>query len=218
MEQKIRVAIADDYRISRQFFEAYVKSASRYTLVKSLSSADDAIAYCKADAPELLILDVLMRTGTDGLTAAAAIKALPKPPKIILTTSAAEAAWEEKARSIGIEGFWYKEYSDLSLLEIMDRVMVGETVYPEEAPNVSFGWARRSDLTDRELDVLRELVGGYTNEGIAQRLCISVNTVRTHIQNILNKTGFDSRLDLAMNAKLLGLVVHDDDRVHPFSR
>lgn len=76
-----------------------------------------------------------------------------------------------------------------------------------------FGRVTRSDLTERELDVLRELTGGYTNEGISQRLGISINTVRTHIQNILNKTGFENRLDLAMNAKSIGLVVNDDDLI-----
>ena len=70
----------------------------------------------------------------------------------------------------------------------------------------------RADLTDRELDVLRELTGSLTNEEIAERLNISANTVKRHIQNIMEKTGFESRLDLAMNAKALGLVVHDNDR------
>ena len=63
-----------------------------------------------------------------------------------------------------------------------------------------------------KLDVLRELTGGYTNEVIAQRLGVTINTVRYHIQNILNKTGFENRLDLAMNAKILGLVVSDETR------
>ena len=61
-------------------------------------------------------------------------------------------------------------------------------------------------------DVLRELTRNYTNEEIAQRLNISVNTVRTHIQHMLEKTGYRNRIDLAVNAKALGLVVHEEDR------
>ena len=58
-----------------------------------------------------------------------------------------------------------------------------------------------------------ELTSSLTNEEIADKLCISVNTVRRHLHNIMEKTGFESRLDLAMNAKSLGLVVSDRDRI-----
>ena len=213
LQQKVRVAVVDDFRISRQFFEAYVKSAPGYELAWSLPFAGEAVARCAQEPPQLLILDVLMRSGMDGLTAAEAIKGRQPEVRIILATSTAEATWEEKARRAGVEGFWYKEYSQHSLLEIMDRVMAGERVYPQEAPDMPFGRVSRSDLTERELDVLRELTGGYTTETIAQRLGITVNTVRYHVQNILNKTGFESRLELAMNAKLLGLVVNERDRL-----
>ena len=67
-------------------------------------------------------------------------------------------------------------------------------------------------LSEREQEVLRELTRNYTNEEIAQRLHISVNTVSNHIQHMLEKTGYKNRIDLAVNAKALGLVVHEDDR------
>ena len=111
-----------------------------------------------------------------------------------------------------MESFWYKEYDDHSLIDIMDRTAGGGSVYPTEPPRVSFGRIQRSELTERELDVLRELTASLTNEEIAERLNISANTVKRHLQNIMEKTGFVSRLDLAMHARLLGLVVHDNDR------
>lgn len=111
-----------------------------------------------------------------------------------------------------MESFWFKEYSTISLTEVMDRTMNGESVYPDSPPNPEFGSAKKADLTEREQDVLRELTRNYTNEEIAQRLNISVNTVRTHIQHMLEKTGYRNRIDLAVNAKALGLVVHEEDR------
>ena len=90
--------------------------------------------------------------------------------------------------------------------------MAGESVYPGDMPKVRFGSVTRADLTERELDVLRELTGSLTNEEIAERLNISPNTVKRHIQNIMEKTGFGNRLELAMNAKALGLVVNEEDR------
>ena len=95
----------------------------------------------------------------------------------------------------------------------MERTMNGESVYPADQPNVPFGKVTRSELTDRELEILRELTASMTNEEISEKLNISVNTVKRHIQNIMEKTGFESRLDLATNAKQLGLVVSDKDRI-----
>ena len=235
MKDRIRVVVADDQNISRGFFEMYVRASNRYELAASLRTAQEAIEYldgqaCQgiqepahsgilpadykaaSDLPDLLILDVMMQEGIDGLTAAGIIKQRHPDIKIILTTSTSETSWEDKSRAIGVESFWYKEYDSHSLIEIMDRTVSGESVYPQAEPKVSFGKAARSDLTERELDVLRELTGSLTNEEIAENLHISANTVKRHLQNIMEKTGFSSRLDLAMNARLLGLVVHEDDR------
>lgn len=213
MAERIRVVVADDQNISRGFFEMYVRTSLRYELLAGLRSARDAVRFADAHEVDLLILDVMMPGDLDGLTAAGEIKRRHPEVKIILTTSASETSWESKARALGVESFWYKEYDDNSLIELMDRTMAGESVYPGDAPRVPFGKTTRAELTERELEVLRELTGSLTNEEIAARLHISANTVKRHLQNILEKTGFDNRLELAMNAKLLGLVVNDKDRL-----
>lgn len=213
MQERTRVVVADDQNISRGFFEMYVRASSRYELAAALRSAQEAVDYLERHEAELLILDVMMQQGIDGLTAAGMIKQKYPEQKIILTTSTSETSWEEKARALGVESFWYKEYDEHSLIDIMDRTMKGESVYPAQPPRVSFGRAQRGDLTERELDVLRELTASLTNEEIAEKLHISANTVKRHLQNIMEKTGFSSRLELAMNARMLGLVVHEDDRV-----
>ena len=213
MQERIRVVVADDQNISRGFFEMYVRASSRYELAAALRSAQEAVDYLERHEAELLILDVMMQQGIDGITAAGLIKQKYPEQKIILTTSTSETSWEEKARALGVESFWYKEYDEHSLIDIMDRTMKGESVYPAQPPRVSFGRVQRGDLTERELDVLRELTASLTNDEIAEKLHISANTVKRHLQNIMEKTGFSSRLELAMNARMLGLVVHEDDRV-----
>ena len=72
----------------------------------------------------------------------------------------------------------------------------------------------KAALTEREMEVLREMTDSLSNGEIARKLGISVNTVRQHIENMLNKTGFENRLDLAINAKALGLVVSEKDRLN----
>ena len=212
MEKKYSVVVVDDQYVSRSFFEIQVQMSKGYELAASLSSAEQAIALCMAQPVDLVIMDVMMKYGLDGLTCARTIKNNNPKTRIILATSTAEYAWIEKAKEAKIESFWFKEYDEKPLLEIMDRTMRGESVYPGRAPNPAFGSVSKVDLTERELEILRELTANRMNEEIAEKLCISLNTVKRHIQNMLAKTGYANRLELAVNAKALGLVVHDDDR------
>ena len=210
---KTRVVVVDDQNISRGFFEMYVRAAFDYELVAGLRTAESAVDYADKNKIDLMIIDVMMQDGIDGLSAATAIKQKHPEIKIILTTSTSETSWEQKAKDAGIESFWYKEYDEHGLLDIMERTMKGESIYPADAPKVPFGKITRAELTDREIEILRELTASMTNEEIAENLNISVNTVKRHIQNIMEKTGFESRLDLAMSAKSIGLVVNDSDRL-----
>ena len=209
-EEKIQVVVADDRPLPRGFFELTVRSCEGYELAASFSAAGAAVSWCLEHPPQLVILDIMMSQGIDGLTAAARLKSALPDLRIILATSMAEAKWLDEARKLGIEAFWYKD-SEVPLPEIMDRVMTGETVYPD-IPQLPIGRVSQTELSDRELDVLRELTACRTNQQIAESLCISVNTVRRHIQNMLDKTGFTDRLELAVHARELHIVVSDRDR------
>ena len=209
-EEKIQVVVADDRPLPRGFFELTVRSCETYELAASFSAAGAAVSWCLEHPPQLVILDIMMSQGIDGLTAAARLKSAFPTLRIILATSMAEAKWLDEARKLGIEAFWYKD-SDVPLPEVMDRVMAGETVYPD-IPQLPIGRVSQTELSDRELDVLRELTACRTNQQIADSLCISVNTVRRHIQNMLDKTGFTDRLELAVHARELHIVVSDLDR------
>ncbi len=213
MNEKTKVLVVDDQYVARSFFELHVQMSQNYELVSSVASAEQAVAYCMEHPVDLVIMDVMMKYGLDGLTCAKTIKNNNRKIRIILTTSTAESKWIEKARQAGIESFWFKEYSDVPLTEVMDRTMQGESVYPGDLPNPGFGDTVKVDLSERELEVLRELTRNRTNDEIAEILHISTFTVKRHIQNMLAKTGYKNRIDLAVNAKTLGLVVHEEDRM-----
>ena len=211
MAGKYKVLVVDDQYVARGFFELQVSMTRRYELAASLANAEQAVSWCLEHPVDLVIMDVVMKYGLSGLTCARTIKNNRPKTKIILATSTAEARWLEKARQAGIEGFWFKEYSELSLSEVMDRVMAGELVYPDAPPNPEFGDVRKYELSPRELEVLRELTRNLTNEEIAANVSLSPKTVKRHIENLLAKTGYKNRIDLAVNARLLGLVVHEDE-------
>ncbi len=211
MTEKIKVLIVDDQYVARSFFEIHVEMAKKYELAASLANAEEAVAWCMEHPVDLVIMDVMMKYGLDGLTCARTIKNNNPDIKIIIATSTAESRWIEKAKKANIDSFWFKEYSDIPLTELMDRTMMGESVYPDSQPNPAFGEITKYDLSERELEVLRELTGNLTNDEIAENLHISPYTVKRHIENILAKTGYKSRVELAVNARVLGVVVHEND-------
>jgi two-component system vancomycin resistance associated response regulator VraR len=128
---------------------------------------------------------------------------------VIIVTSIPEFSWLERARAIGADSFWYKNVSRAPLIEIMDRTMRGESVYPDETPPVTIGLASSKEFSTRELEILRELTGGASNQEIGRALGISPLTVKTHVKNMLDKTGFHTRTELAVEARRLGLVIKD---------
>ncbi len=110
MHEKARVVVVDDQYVSRGFFEIQVQMSLRYDLAASLSSAEQAIAFCMEHDVDLVIMDVMMKYGLDGLTCAKTIRRNNPGVKIILTTSTAEAKWIDEAREAGIDSFWFKEF------------------------------------------------------------------------------------------------------------
>lgn len=206
---KHRVMIIEDQTIPRQLFELSIQSSERFELAISIDNAALADIYCLKYPVDLILMDVITRNGESGLDAAARVKrAFPKT-RIVIVTSMPECSYLDRARAIGVESFWYKENSQESLLEVMERTMDGESIYPDATPELQLGLASSRDFTDRELEVLREITGGDTNQEIAEHLHISVATVKTHILNMLGKTGFRNRTELAVRARESGLVILD---------
>ena len=209
MEENVRykVLIVDDYAMPRQLIESYLRRSDRYRLAGSLGSAEAAVAFCRGNPVDLVVLDVVMGAGMNGLEAARQIKAISPGTRLILMTSMPEESYLRRAREIGVESFWYKEIQERPLLEIIDRTMAGESVYPDTVPAVAVGDAVSGDFTPAELLVLRELTTGATNREIGARLFIEESTVKQHIRSMLGKTGCRNRLELAIKARVSGLVI-----------
>lgn len=93
------------------------------------------------------------------------------------------------------------------MLEIMDRTMAGEHIFPNNPPVTTLGLAKSTEFTERELDVLRLLTEGLTDKEIAVQLYLSVTTVRYHVNNLITKTGAASRTELAVNAVKSGIAI-----------
>ena len=205
------VLIADDQSMARQLFEMFVKSSEKYRLVHSLESASVAHIYCSRFPIDLVLMDVVMADGVSGLEAAKRIKKVSPKTKIIIVTSMPGVSYIKRAREIGVESFWYKEASREPILSVMDRTMAGESVYPDSAPVLTLGNAKSVEFTPKELEVLREMTMGLTNSAIAEKLFIDVTTVKSHVTHMLQKTGFQNRTELAIQARVSGLVIGEPE-------
>ena len=209
--KKTRVMVVDDQSISRRYVELAAVNSGRYEVIYSVNSAFAVNVYLANGGVDLVVMDILMNDGSNGLDAAQQILLHYPDIKIIAITSMPEYTWMLRAREIGIQSFWYKEADEVSILDIMDRTMAGESVYPSFAPTVRLGAASREDFTKRELDVIRELTTGKTNGDIAKTLGVSENTVKSYVRSLLNKTGISNRTELSIKARVTGIALYPDN-------
>lgn len=204
---KTRVLIVEDQAMPRKMFEMMVVSSSDFELVASIENANLADIYCLKGDVDLIIMDVVTKDGASGLQASKKIKEKYPNIKIIVATSMPEYTFVDYAKKIGVDSFCYKDSMLDDMIMIMRRTVDGEKIYPDETPMIFLGNALSTDFTQRELEVLKLMTGGYTNTEIGEKLFISLSTVKTHIQSMLDKTNFRNRTELAVKARESGIVI-----------
>ena len=204
-----RVLIVEDQIIPRTLFERILRDSGRYEIAASIPAASVADAWCAGGKIDLVLMDVVMKEGVDGIEAAFRIKRSYPSIKILAVSGYPDARFLRRAREAGVDSFWYKEVEDTPMLEVMDRTMAGERVWPDAPPAVRVGRAMSTDLTERETDVLRCLAEGLSDRECAERLNITPSTIRYHLGNLFLKTGLSTRAEVIVHAVRSGVVVPD---------
>lgn len=204
-----RIMIVEDDPMASQLLEIYIKEHKEYELVCNIESASMAEVYCLSQNIDLILMDVCTAMNASGLDAAEKIKKNFPYIKIVIITSQPECSFIDRARQVGVDSFWYKSSKAEEIITVIEKTFAGENIYPDTTPTLVFGDALSIDLSDRELEVLRELVAGETDADIAEHLFMSVRTVKSHITNMKNKTGFKNRTELAVRARECGLIIND---------
>ncbi len=202
-----RVMLIERNPMVQKLMEIFLSSGSQCQLVHSLNSVAYAEQYCTNHPVDLILIDMATAMEDDGLECVKRLKVRFPNVKIIMITDLPEYSYITCAKQIGAESFWYMEPVAESLFAIIDKTMEGESIYPDSALVSKLGCALSTDFTERELEVLREVVGGKTDAAIAEALMLSVSTVKFHIQKIREKTGFTTRTELAVRTRESGLVI-----------
>ena len=205
----INVLIVEDDPMARQLLEIYINTSEKYHHIQSVESAALAEFCCRTNQVDVILMDVCTAMNASGLDAAEKIKKIFPNTKVIIITSQPECSFIERAHEVGVDSFWYKSSEAEEILSVLDRTMAGEKVFPESTPSLKLGDTFSENLTDRELEVLRELVAGESDAAIAEKLFMSLRTVKGHIQSMREKTGFRNRTELAVRARESGLVINN---------
>lgn len=193
-----QVLIVEDQRMPRENMERIISDNTSYELAASICSAELAIIKCQRQHIDLVLMDVCTTGSKDGIEAAAEIKKQFPSIKIIIVTSMVEVSYLDRAKAAGADSFWYKDVSKETLVDVIDRTMSGEHIFPDKTPSVQLGRASSAEFTAKEIEVLRLVCDGLEYNEIAERLCVSVNTVKTHVSHILQRTGYANKTRLAI--------------------
>jgi NarL family two-component system response regulator LiaR len=195
----IRILLVDDHAVVRSGLSKFLLVNKDMQLVAEASDGAEAIQMAGLHKPDVVLMDLMM-PGLDGITATREIHQKYPPIKIIALTSFSEQNMVQGALQAGAIGYLQKNVTASELANAIRSAHAGRmTLSPEAtqalAQSVTQSHLPGNELTERERDVLRCMVEGLNNNEIAEKLVVSLGTVKFHISNIFQKLGVDSRVE-----------------------
>jgi len=217
MDETIRLLIADDHAIVREGLRALIATEPGLELVAEASDGIEAVSKVHAFKPDVILLDMMMPR-KDGLGAIEEIMKEQPNARILVLTSFAEDDKVFPAIKAGALGYLLKDSSPQELLQAIRNVYQGEaSLHPTIARKLMRELHQppslpptTDPLTEREVEVLRLVAQGLSNDDIAEKLVVSERTVRTHVSHILDKLHMANRTQMALYAVREGIAKLDN--------
>jgi two-component system nitrate/nitrite response regulator NarL len=199
----MRILLCDDHVLFVEAFSAALKDRG-HEVVAEVTDVAEVLSTTARTRPDICVLDVQFPTG-DGIMAATQIVEQRLCDRVVMLSETTDAKRVHLALNLGVRGFISKTRGLDSIMQLLHRVMAGETVidvgqHKRRAELTTAHTLARSlsSLTQREAAVLNRLAAGLSTNEIAQTLDISRSTARTHVQNVLDKLGVHTRLQAVM--------------------
>jgi len=200
----------DDHELVREGIVRLLKLFDNIEVIGEAADGLEAVSKVREDFPDLVLLDLNMPR-MNGIDAIRKIKEISPEIKVIILTIHDDEEYVYKVTKAGAEGFIQKDITSEELNEAINKVLAGETVFPQSIiaddtevneENVDY----RDILSNREYEVLGLLAKGMSNRRISEELYISEKTVKNHVSNILRKLDVNDRTQAVIKSLKYGLV------------
>ncbi len=203
----VTLVLVDDHRVVTRSLQAYLESFPDLKVVGIASSGEELLQRLNEWKPQIVLQDLLMPGGIDGVeTIRRVIERAPRIKVIALTASTDEARMMGALRA-GAVGYVRKDAEPEVLLAAVRAVARGKTyIDPSVSSQILRAADGHEDLTPREIEVLRQLALGRSNKEIADALEIGDETVKTHVGNVFSKLSVENRAQAIVQALKRGLV------------
>jgi NarL family two-component system response regulator LiaR len=214
MSNPISILIVDDHEVVRNGIRAYLSTLPEFQVVGEADSGEEAIKLVAELIPDVVLMDLIL-PDMDGVETTREVKKISPRTQVVVLTSYHEDVHIFPALKAGAISYILKDMKMDKLVETIHRAVDGEvTLHPLVAARVlqnirgenSEEQTLFTDLTERELDVLKLIASGLSNSQIAAELVISENTVKGHVSNILSKLHLADRTQVAVYAWQKGIV------------
>jgi NarL family two-component system response regulator LiaR len=214
MADPITILIVDDHEVVRKGVRGYLDTLPEFEVVAEAQSGEEAIELAKKHIPDVILMDLVL-PGIDGVESTRVVKNISPRTHIVVLTSFHDDALIFPALKAGATSYILKDMKMDKLAEAVRKAHRGEVIlHPKVAARVLQNLRRDhqndgeiyTELTEREMDVLKLIAKGYSNNQIAEELVISENTVKGHVSNILSKLHLVDRTQAAVYAWKQGIV------------
>lgn len=211
----IRVVLVDDHRIVRRGLRSFLEAFPDISIVGESSSGEAVLEQVEGWLPDVIIMDLLMPGGMDGIETTRRVRSITPHTQIVVLTAHTDDERVVAALRAGAIGYVRKDAEPEILLAAVRAAARGQSMLdPAVAGTVLQDLISdteiRRDLTERELEVLRLLAHGHTNREIAEELVLGEETVKTHVGNILAKLHLAHRTQAVVHALKQGLILLDE--------
>lgn len=205
-ERSVRLLIVDDHEIVRLGLITLFRAFPTFTIVGEAGTANRAIELARDHAPDVVLMDVRL-PDESGIAACRDIRSMNPSIRVIMLTSFADESAVIASVTAGASGYLLKQSDGKRLVEAVEVVARGGSLLDPDVTTKVFSWLQRfaaqrstdplAVLSEQERKIVPMLVEGKTNHEIAELLCVSDHTVKTHVSNILQKLHLSRRQETA---------------------
>ena len=200
------IIIIDDHKMLRDMISETLSLEGNFNIIATSGNAKDSIQLCEDLKPDLILMDICTENNSNGLAYSKLIKEKFPDIKVVIMTGILDLNFVKDAKEFKVDSFIYKNISKETLVVTLKNTLEGYSIYPNEK-NFSDRDNILNKLTNTELKVLTIYCKLLDREATAEKLNISIRTLKAHISSIYTKTGYNNLAKLAIYCVSNGLIV-----------